>query len=312
MNAALPMTVTDEEFRDAVVRGLTQRPLHIPCRFLYDAEGSALFAQICELDEYYVTRTETALLARLAPALATLIEPGARILEFGGCTPAKARFLFDALAPSAYLPVDICAPALDASVSDLARNFPALRVYPIHADFTTAFTVPPGPGPLLGFFPGSTIGNMRRRAAISFLSRVRALLGPGGSLLSGVDLKKDVRILEAAYDDARGVTRAFILNVIARIRRELDSNLDPAWFSYRARYHARHGRMEMHLVCERDIEARVAGVEFRLARGERIHIEDSHKYAVDEFQGMARSAGYGAMQVWTDPRELFSIHLLRA
>lgn len=312
MSSVLPPTAVDEDFRDAVLEGLTQRPRRIPCRFLYDAEGSALFARICELDEYYVTRTETALLARVAPEIATLVEPGARILEFGGCTPAKARFLFEALAPSVYLPVDICAPALETSVSELAREFPALPVHPIHADFTTAFAVPSGPGALLGFFPGSTIGNMRRRTAISFLSRVRALLGAGGSLLIGVDLKKDVRILEAAYDDAQGVTAAFILNVIARIGRELDSNLDPSWFRYRARYHARHGRMEMHLICQRDIEARIAGVELRLARGERIHIEDSHKYGIDEFQGMARSAGFRDLHVWTDPRALFSIHLLRA
>lgn len=302
----------DEVFRDAVVHGLTQRPLRIPCRFLYDAEGSALFARICELDEYYLTRTELALLARVAPSLAKLVGPGYRILEFGGCTPDKARFLFESIAPTAYLPVDICEPALQASTRDLARRFPTLKVHPIHADFTAEFKVPSGAEPLLGFFPGSTIGNMRRKEAIRFLSQVRVQLGTGGALLIGVDLKKDIRVLEAAYNDTQGVTAAFILNVIARIRRELDSTLDPAWFDYRAHYHARYGRMEMHLVCKHDIDAHVAGVPIRLSRGERIHIEDSHKYALDEFDAMARRAGLVPEKVWTDSHQFFSIHLLRA
>lgn len=300
-----------DDFRQAVLQGLTGQPRRLPCRFLYDEAGVALFARICELDEYYVTRTETALLDQIAPELASCVGEGTRILEFGGCTPEKARFLFDAIAPSAYLPVDICGPALQLSAQAVARNYPHIAVHPIHADFNDPLVLPQGHGALLGFFPGSTIGNMRRRDAITFLRRVRTQLGQGGALLIGVDLKKDVRILEAAYDDALGVTSAFIKNIIVRISRELESDLDPSQFDYRARYNARYGRMEMHLVCKHDIQAYIGSSFVSLLRGERIHIEDSHKYTLSEFQSMASRAGFRSMQAWTDPQELFSIHLLQ-
>jgi dimethylhistidine N-methyltransferase len=300
----------DPEFRAAILAGLGRRPRRIPCRFLYDRQGSALFEQICGLEEYYLTRTEHALLYRHAGDLRQWIGPRPRILEFGGCTPGKARYLFDALDPTAYLPVDICREALAGSVAVLRRDYPELSVHPIHADFTRPIPVPQGAQPMLGFFPGSTIGNMRPAGAIAFLRRVRRVLGKTGAMLIGVDLKKDPALLHAAYNDSRGITAAFILNLIGRINRELDGDFDLGGYAHAARYNAAAGRVELHIVSLRDQVARAAGAAFHFLAGDRIHTEDSHKYSVEEFQALARRAGFDAAACWRDEDDLFSIHLL--
>jgi len=301
----------DPEFRTAVLRGLSRRPRSIPCRFLYDRRGAELFEEICGLDEYYPTRTEIALLHRHAGDIAALVGRHPRILEFGGCTPDKVGPLLDALAPSAYLPVDICADSLAASRVRLAEERPGLTMVPIHADFTRPFTLPAGEGALLGFFPGSTIGNMTPSQAVRFLARLRRLLGGDGALLVGVDLKKPSERLFAAYNDRRGVTAAFILNLIARINRELDGDFDLAGFAHSALYHAGRGRMELHIVSRRRQFAHAAGQNFAFERGDAIHAENSHKYAIGEFQQLARRAGLTPTAAWSDAEGLFSLHLLK-
>ncbi len=301
----------NSEFARAVVSGLSRRPRHIPCRFLYDRRGSELFEQICRLEEYYPTRTECALLARHAGEVAALIGKPPRLVEFGGCTPAKARYLFDAARPRAYLPVDICHEALTESVLQLARERPTLPVTPIHADFTRPFRLPAGDGPVLGFFPGSTIGNMQPAEAVRFLQRIRRLLGRDGALLVGVDLKKADERLFAAYNDASGVTSAFILNLIERINRELHGDFDPAGFAHSALYHAGRGKVEIYIISRREQIARAAGRSFRFHRGDAIHAEDSHKYSVGEFQSLARQAGLQPAAAWCDVDRLFSLHFLR-
>jgi len=302
---------SDPEFRAAVLRGLARRPRHIPCRFLYDRRGAELFEEICGLDEYYQTRTETHLLDRYASEIAALTGTCPRLLEFGGCTPAKARPLLDATRAQGYLPVDICRESLAQSVVTLAEERPALVVNPIHADFTRPFPLPPGAGPLLGFFPGSTIGNMRPPQAVAFLARARRLLGRDGAMLVGVDLKKSAERLFAAYNDARGVTAAFILNILDRINAEMNGDFDRDGFSHSALYNAGRGRVELHIVSRRDQLAHAAGQSFVFRRGDAIHVEDSHKYTLAEFRALARRAGFHPQAVWCDAEGLFSLHFLR-
>lgn len=301
----------DPDFHSAVLKGLRRRPRHIPCRFLYDHRGAALFDEICRLEEYYPTRTECALLSRHAGDIAQLAGQGRRIVEFGGCSPTKARLLFDATKPRAYLPVDICREALAESAIGLADEMPGLSVQAIHADFTKPFRLPPGDGAVLGFFPGSTIGNMAPRQAIGFLRRTRRLLGRDGSMLVGVDLKKSHERLYAAYNDTRGITSAFILNLIERINRELGGDFDVTGFGHSAIYNAGHGRMELHIVSRRDQVAHAAGQRFIFRRGDAIHAEDSHKYSLGEFQTLARQAGFAPIAAWSDTDGLFSLHYLR-
>ncbi len=301
-----------DKFRSAVLRGLARRPRRIPCRFLYDRRGAELFDEICGLDEYYPTRTECALLARHSSEVAMLLERRRpRLVEFGGCTPAKARYLLETTRPRAYLPIDICREALANYASELSRERPGLAVLPIHADFMRPFDLPPGDGPVLGFFPGSTIGNMPPEQAIRFLARVRHQLGRDGAMLIGVDTKKAHERLYAAYNDARGVTSAFILNLVERINRELDGDLDLRNFAHSALYNAGRGRMELHIVSRRRQVVHVAGRAYRFGCGESIHAEDSHKYSMEEFQALARRAGFRPIAVWCDAERLFSLHFLQ-
>ncbi len=301
-----------DSFRVAVLRGLSRRPRRIPSRFLYDRRGAELFEEICGLDEYYPTRTECALLDRHSPEVAVLLERRQpRLVEFGGCSPAKARYLLETTRPRAYLPIDICRDALAAYASDIVRERPGLAVQPIHADFMQPFRLPPGEGPVLGFFPGSTIGNMQPEQAVRFLARIRPLLGEGGAMLVGVDMKKSHERLFAAYNDARGVTSAFILNLVERINRELEGDFDLGGFAHSALYNAGRGRMELHIVSRHRQVVHVAGRPYRFRCGESIHAEDSHKYSVEEFQALAKRAGFRPAAAWCDAEKLFCLHFLR-
>lgn len=304
----------DQAFADAVIEGLTRRPRSLPCRFLYDAEGSDLFEQITRLPEYYPTRTEIGLLEENAVQIASLIGPGAALIELGSGSSRKTRALIEALADiRAYVPIDISRSALEAAVAALDDSYSELTVLPIHADFDEAIELPPeiAGAPRLGFFPGSTIGNLDRRAALEFMSRVASLLGVGAHFLVGVDLKKDPRVLTRAYNDSAGVTAAFNLNLLTRINRELGGDFDPSDFAHQAIYDERRGRMELYLVSLRDQTAHVLGKTLRFAEGERIHTENSHKYTVAEFQDLAGGAGWRAGRTWVDPNDLFSLHYLR-
>jgi dimethylhistidine N-methyltransferase len=302
------------EFRDAVLAGLSQPQKAIPCKFFYDLEGSRLFEAICNTPEYYPTRTELAILAEAAPTIARLVGPGRAIVEFGSGAGIKIRTLLDALeAPAAYVPVDISRAHLVAAAEALAADYPGLHVAPVCADYTKPFVLPAvgnARPPWLGFFPGSTIGNFSPPQAAGFLSQVRRLLGEGGMMLVGVDLKKDVAALEAAYNDAAGVTAAFNLNLLARIDRELGGDFRHAEFRHSAIYDPVQGRIEMHLVSAKDQTVRVAGQHFHFRPDETIHTENSYKYALDQFRGLAQSAGWQSAEVWTDPNRLFSLHLL--
>ena len=304
-----------DDFRADVLGGLSDNPKSIPCKYFYDSRGSRLFDQICELPEYYPTRTEIALLNAISAELACHIGPHAHIIEYGCGSVKKVRPLLDALdRPAAYVAVDISRDHLLHAARTLAADYPDIDVHAVCADFTKPFSVrPPHHRPdarRVGFFPGSTLGNFKREDARRFLARAAEFLKPGGAMVIGIDLKKDEAILDAAYNDAKGVTAAFNLNLLRRINRELGGDFDLAKFRHGAHYDAAQGRVEMHLYSVADQTVRVDGREFRFTEGESIHTENSHKYGVDEFRRIARQAGFEPVDVWTDDARLFSIHYL--
>jgi dimethylhistidine N-methyltransferase len=305
----------EESFRDAVLNGLSRPGKSIPCKFLYDARGSALFEEICTLPEYYPTRTEIAILEENAGDIAAQMGAHCRLIEFGSGAIHKARILLQALdRPAAYVPVDISRELLQAAATGLAEDFPSLPVIAVCADYTRPFPMPQLPGRggrQVGFFPGSTIGNFEPAAAERFLGNCAHILGPGGGMLIGVDLKKDTATLEAAYDDPAGVTAAFNLNLLERINRGLEGDIDLDGFEHLAFYNDREGRVEIYLRSLADQQAQIAGQRFRFAAGERIHTEYSYKYAVPEFRALAARAGFRPVDTWIDPAELFSVHYFR-
>jgi dimethylhistidine N-methyltransferase len=302
-------------FARDLLTGLAERPKRLPPKYFYDAVGSRLFERITELPEYYPTRTEIGILADKAEAIASLIPEGAALVEFGSGSSAKVRLLLDKLDRlRAYVPVDISAEFLEEEAARLRREFPYLTVVPIAADFTTAFELPSSlrEAPRAGFFPGSTIGNFEPEAARKFLRLAARILGSRATFIVGVDLVKDTRILEAAYDDSAGVTAKFNLNILARANRELGANFDLAGFAHRAFYNAAQSRIEMHLVSRTAQSVRVLGRSFAFAAGESIHTENSYKYTVETFAALAREAGWQSIAAFQDAGALFSVHVLRA
>jgi dimethylhistidine N-methyltransferase len=302
-----PATMQEE-----VLQGLASRPKRIAPKFFYDERGSRLFDAICELPEYYLTRTEMGILESCAREVARLAGADCTLIELGSGASKKIRLLLEALRPHHYLGIDISREFLRESVQRLAHDYPWLEVHAACADFAQDFELPDpaGSGRRLVFFPGSTIGNFEPHDALAFLQRVRRLVQPDGALVIGVDLKKDPKLLHDAYNDGRGVTAAFNLNLLERLRAELDAELDPKTFRHRAFYDAMHGRIEMHLVSRRAQEIRVLGRRFRFEPGESIHTENSYKYSVAEFHALARRAGLQPRQVWLDAAHLFSVHYL--
>lgn len=316
--AARPLTLeadvdATEEFRSAVIAGLSGPRKQIPSKFFYDSEGSRLFQRICELDEYYLTRAETEILEARAGDIASMLPAGVILLEFGSGASVKVRLLLDALDRAAcYIPIDISREHLLTSAESLSRDYPELTVSPLYADFTRPFRLPKtlAEAPRLGFFPGSTIGNFHPPEATRMLARFADRLGSAGSLLIGVDLKKDPRVLHAAYNDSRGITAAFNLNLLTRINRELDGTFDLDGFRHRAVYHPEAGRIEMYLTSRHAQSARVDGRVFHFRAGESIHTENSYKYSLTEFRDLAVAAGYLPAAFWWDSQALFSVHLL--
>ena len=304
-----------EDFAAAVLAGLAQPRKTIPCKFLYDERGSQLFEEICGLAEYYPTRTETALLQAHADEIAALAGPGACLVEFGSGASDKVRIILDALrSPATYMPIDISRAHLIAAAARLAADYPDLRVSPVCADYSRALQLPHegNDGRRFGFFPGSTIGNFALDQARGFLRRAAVSLGPDAGFLVGVDLKKDTDILHAAYNDARGVTAAFNLNLLTRINRELGADFALDGFAHEARYNAVLGRIEMHLVSRREQGVGLRGARFEFRTGETIHTESSYQDTLKEFHALAVEAGWRATRTWTDPERLFSIHYLNA
>ncbi len=305
----------EENFRDAVLAGLGRAAKALPCKFFYDTRGSALFEQISRLPEYYLTRTEIAILEEYAGAIAAYIGANCRLIELGSGASRKVRILLEALeAPAAYVPVDISREHLREGAAQLAADFPALPVIAVCADYTRPFPLPPLPGPAgkrVGFFPGSTIGNFEPDAVVRFLDHCAQLLGPEGEMLIGVDLKKAPSILNAAYNDRAEINAAFNLNLLERVNRELGGDIDIDRFEHLAFYNEEKGRMELYLKSLADQTASIAGRHFRFAEGELIHTENSYKYAVDEFRALAARAGFAAAHTWTDRDILFSVHYFR-
>ncbi|HEY2873052.1 MAG TPA: L-histidine N(alpha)-methyltransferase, partial [Reyranella sp.] len=272
-------TADREEFRRAVLDGLSARPRALPAKFLYDARGSALFDEICELPEYYLTRTETAILKQRAVEIGRRAGPGCALVEFGSGSSVKSRLLIEALPKLAlYAPIDISREHLDATAAQLRRDYPRLKVEPVCADFMGP--VPPieSKGRRLGFFPGSTIGNLTPEEATAFLRNVRGLVGDDGALVLGADLKKDPRRLHDAYNDSAGVTAAFTLNLLRRMNRELQANFDLSAFAHEAFYDEAKGRIEIYFRSLEQQTVTVAGQRFEFAAGERVHTEYSYKY----------------------------------
>jgi len=305
---------SDESFADNLAAGLGRSPKEIPCKYFYDAAGSRLFDQICELPEYYQTRTEIALLTRHAGEIASLMGANVEVLEFGAGSLRKMRILLDANPNiTAYTPLDISGDYLGEVVRALAADYPALTLRPLIGDFTCPIDIPklPGNPRRAGFFPGSTIGNFKPDAAQGLLRRMRASLD-GGGLLIGVDLVKDPARLHAAYNDAAGITALFNKNLMARANRELGADFDIDAFAHYAPYNAGAHRIEMYLVSLKRQSVTIGGTRFDFAAGEPVHTEDSHKYTIESFREMAAKAGFNPRAVWTDEERLFSVHWLES
>lgn len=311
MKEALP--APSERFLADVVAGLGSTPKWLPAKYFYDAAGSALFEEITRLPEYYPTRTELGILRERGAEIAAAVPAGAALVEFGSGSSVKVRLLLEHLPELAvHVPVDVSAEMLAAEAEALAADFPGLAVKPVAADFTAPFRLPPEAAgrPHVGFFPGSTIGNFEPPEAAAFLRQAGTILGPGATFIVGVDLVKDAAVLNAAYDDAAGVTARFNLNVLARINRELGGQFDLAHFAHRAFVNPELSRIEMHLVSRIAQQVRVGAHLFAFEAGETIHTENSYKYTLDGFRQLAQGAGWRPERAWADGDNLFSVHLL--
>ena len=307
------MNIPDGDFADAVIAGLRASPKSISSRFFYDGRGSELFERITELEEYYPTKSEIALLAQYADEIADLAGAGVRLVEFGSGSSRKTDRLIEALPSIAsYVPIDISDSALAQAAARLKARFPELAVHPLHGDFNQKLdlSIVPNGSTTLGFFPGSTIGNLTRDAAGQFLRNSLALLGRRSAFLVGVDLKKDTSILLPAYNDREGVTAAFNLNLLIRINRELGGSFDLDSFRHEAIYNASEGRIEMHIRSLKVQYVQVLSEQFDFAEGETIHTENSYKYSVEEFQELSRAAGWEPLRSWADEDSLFSLYYL--
>jgi len=304
----------DPAFRRDVLTGLALPQKAIPARWFYDRRGSELFEDITALPEYYPTRVETALLKAIAPQVAQAVGPGRAVVEFGAGSSVKTPHLLAAIAPAAYVPIDISGDFLRDSSAVLAAQFPGLPVQPVVADFIGPVTLPDGIAtmPRLGFFPGSTIGNMVPVQAVDLLRSMRGSLGKGAMLLIGMDRIKDPAILVPAYDDAAGVTAAFNMNLLTRINRELGGTIPIDGFRHRAIWNDALARIEMHLEATRDVAFTVAGEAFAMAAGDTIHSENSHKYGARDAALLLAAGGWSVTQTWTDAEGMFALILAEA
>ncbi len=306
-------TAAGRALLDEIIADLAAPHKTLPCKLFYDERGSELFERITTLPEYYPTRTERAILTTHAGEMIAALGGNAQLVELGAGSGDKTRLLLDRLAPgSAYIPVDISAEFLLANAARLAEHYPHLRIEPLVADYTRPFTIPPPrePGRRVFFFPGSTIGNFDPDHAAEFLARLTPLCVGGGGILIGVDLIKQAAILDAAYNDAAGVTAEFNMNLLRRLNREFGADFDLEQFTHRARFNRTLSRVEMHLVSTAPQRVHLAGNVIIFRRGETIHTENSYKYTIESFAAVAARAGLRQQNVWTDPRRWFSVQLL--
>jgi dimethylhistidine N-methyltransferase len=308
----LDLEPVEADFLAQVLAGLSAAPRTLPCKFFYDERGADLFQKICELPEYYITRTETELLRRYGGEMAESIGANVELIGFGTGAGFKARMLLEQLEnPIAYVPVDISKQRLVDSAIELSRDMPALEILPVCGDYLQELQLPRPlrkPDHVAVFFPGSTIGNLEPAVALDFLRRVCRLCGKSGGLIIGVDLQKNREVLEAAYNDSAGVTAEFNLNLLVRANRELGADFDLSLWRHQAVYNEREGRIEMHLISEAEQTVHVGGQEFAFARAEKIITEYSYKHTLDGFVRLAAAAGFReASRVWTDPERLFAV-----
>lgn len=311
LDAAL---AADDDIAAEALAGLTAWPKTLPPKLFYDEAGVRLFEAITRLPEYYLTRTERALLTRVAPEIVALAPPGAALVEYGASDEAKAALLLDTIPGhfGAYVPIDVAGPALEELADRMAATHPDLLVRPVQGDFMRETTLPHAVAglPRFGFFPGSTIGNLDPVSAHRFLSSARRALGPGAWLVVGVDVRKDPETLLHAYNDDAGVTAAFNLNLLSRLNREACADFALGRFQHKAIWNDAASRIEMHLVSQAAQTVRVAGTAIEFAAGETIHTENSYKHALPAFRAMAENAGWHAARVWSDEKGLFSVHAL--
>jgi L-histidine Nalpha-methyltransferase len=313
VNVEAPLRV-DPAFREDVLAGFRAARRAIPARWFYDRDGSELFERITSLPEYYPTGVETELLARHAADVAKIVGPGRAVVEFGSGSSTKTPYVLDAVQPAAYVPIDISGDFLRESAAALASDFPKLSILPVEADFTQPI-VPPAEimgMPKLGFFPGSTIGNMVARTAVNLLRAMVETLGIGSMLLIGMDRAKDVDTLIRAYDDEAGVTAAFNLNLLHRINRELDADVPVDAFRHRAIWNDDYSRIEMHLEAVRDVAFTIEGERFTMRAGETIHTENSHKYGPRDARVLLRAGAWTPVAEWTDAADQFALILCEA
>jgi len=300
---------------EEALAGLSAPKKTLPCKYFYDERGSALFDRICELDEYYPTRTELSIMEDHGAEMGDALGTGCRLIEYGSGSSLKTRILLDHLEePAAYIPVDISREHLMRSAEAISQRHPEFEVLPVCADFTQPFDVPvskEGADHTAAYFPGSTIGNFAPPEARDLLGQIATQCGDGDGLLIGVDLRKDRSVLEAAYNDAEGVTAAFNLNLLRRLNRELGADFRLDAFEHRAHWNEHLGRVEMHLVSQEKQVVQIDGQRIHFAVGETIHTENSHKYGLEEFAELAAEAGFSVARVWTDEPELFSVQHLR-
>ncbi|MGI4877891.1 MAG: L-histidine N(alpha)-methyltransferase [Janthinobacterium lividum] len=305
--------VDEADFANAVLAGLRQPQKTVPARYFYDTTGSELFEAITRLPEYYPTRVEVGLLERHGADIAAIVGAGRAVIEFGSGSSAKTPLLLRTVAASAYVPIDISAEFLEMAATDLAAKLPGLPVLPVAADFTGPLKLPAAVAgrAKLGFFPGSTLGNLAPFAAVDLLRAFAGTLGGDAWLVIGLDLRKDRATLEAAYNDAAGVTAAFNLNLLRRINAELGGTIDLDAFRHDAPWNPDLGRIEMHLHAVRDTRFEVLGEPFAMVAGATIHTENSHKWTVEEARMLARAGGWAPHATWTDPAALYGLHLWR-
>ena len=304
---------TDDFARD-VHAGLALEPKRIPSKYFYDARGSELFEEICEQPEYYLTRTELGILQAHVGEIAATLGPRVLLVEYGSGAGIKTRLLLDALVdPVGYVPVEISATALDASIENLTEEFPEVDMLPVAADFTQHVDLPSpeqAARRTVVYFPGSTLGNFEQREAIALLRTMRLEMGRDGAAVIGIDLKKDVAILEAAYNDAAGVTAAFTLNLLTRINRELDAEFDLEQFRHRAHYNVLAGRIETHIVSRIEQTVRIGKHRYSFASDEAMLVEYSCKYSQEDFAALAAKTGLRVTRSWTDPQQWFAVQML--
>ena len=314
MDAPRKIASADPAFRSDVLAGLAAPIRAVPARWLYDRRGSELFEAITELPEYYPTRTERGLLERHCPDVARIAGTGHAVVEFGSGSSSKTPILLRSLEPEAYVPIDISGEFLRDSADALQQDFPNLAIYPVEADFMQPITLPGqiGGKTKLGFFPGSTIGNLVARTAVDLLRAMKETLGEGSYLLIGMDRIKDVDVLTRAYDDAAGVTAEFNLNLLHRINAELEGTIPVEAFRHRAIWNDRMSRIEMHLEALRDVEFSVGGQGFSFRQGDTIHTENSHKYGFRDSRLLLRAAGWAIVAEWTDDDDQFALILVEA